>query len=48
MYLAIVNDKSTEATEYLVVKIMASKVGLGSIFDDESLLKRFEKNIEIR
>ena len=24
---------------------MASKVGLGSIFDDESLLKRFEKNI---
>ena len=40
------NEKSTEAAEYLkVVKTMASKVGLGSIFDDESLLKRFEKNI---
>lgn len=42
----VTNDKSTEAAEYLkVVKTMASKVGLGSIFDDESLLNRFEKNI---
>ena len=42
----VTNNKSTEATEYLkTVKKMSSKVGLSAVFDNESLIKRFENNI---
>ena len=42
----VTNNKSTEAAEYLkTVKKMSSKVGLSAIFDNESLIKRFENNI---
>ena len=42
----VTNNKSTEAAAYLkTVKDMSSKVGLSAVFDDESLIKRFENNI---
>ena len=42
----VTNNKSTEAAEYLkTVKKMSAKVGLSAIFDNESLIKRFENNI---
>lgn len=42
----VTNNKSTEAAAYLkTVKDMSSKVGLSAVFDNESLIKRFENNI---
>ena len=42
----VTNNKSTEAAEYLkTVKKMSAKVGLSAVFDNESLIKRFENNI---
>ena len=42
----VTNNKSTEAAEYLkTIKKMSSKVGLSAVFDNESLIKRFENNI---
>ncbi len=42
----VTNNKSTEAAEYLkTVKKMSSLVGLSAVFDNESLIKRFENNI---
>ena len=42
----VTNNKSTEAAEYLkMVKKMSAKVGLSAVFDNESLIKRFENNI---
>ena len=42
----VTNNKSTEAAAYLkTVKKMSSKVGLSAVFDNESLIKRFENNI---
>ena len=42
----VTNNKSSEAAEYLkTIKKMSSKVGLSAVFDNESLIKRFENNI---
>ena len=42
----VTNNKSTEAAEYLkTVKKMSAKVGLSAVFNNESLIKRFENNI---
>ena len=42
----VTNNKSTEAAAYLkTVKDMSSKVGLSAVFDNESLIRRFENNI---
>lgn len=42
----VTNNKSSEAAAYLkTVKDMSSKVGLSAVFDNESLIKRFENNI---
>ena len=42
----VTNNKSTEAAVYLkTVKKMSAKVGLSAVFDNESLIKRFENNI---
>ena len=42
----VTNNKSTESAAYLkTVKKMSAKVGLSAVFDNESLIKRFENNI---
>ena len=42
----VTNNKSTESAAYLkTVKKMSEKVGLSAVFDNESLIKRFENNI---
>src|SRR5690606_12156171 len=40
------NGKSQDAKNYLTsVKALAEKIGMNSVFDNQSLLERFDKNI---
>ena len=42
----VTNDKFAEASKYLKVsKVMASKIGMESIFLSDNLVERFEKNV---
>jgi hypothetical protein len=43
------NDKNQEAREYLkVIQELANEVGLGSVFQDQALLDRFDQSLEKR
>lgn len=42
----IVSDKNKEASEYLkAIRTLGNEIGLNQIFDNESLLTRFDKNL---
>ena len=46
MAFCIVSEKNNEAGEYLkAVRTLGNEIGLNEIFDDESLLTRFDKNM---
>ena len=42
----IVSDKNKEASEYLkAIRTLGNEIGLNQVFDNESLLSRFDKNL---
>lgn len=42
----IVSEKNKEASDYLkAIRTLGNEIGLNQVFDDESLLQRFDKNI---
>lgn len=45
----IVSEKNKEASEYLkVIRSLGNEIGLNNVFDNESLLQRFDKNIGVQ